>query len=112
MDFRDDIQRFFKSIADSDPAAEPPVLELLLLDSLTPHLLREEAMRRQVSVLPVSTLISVWKQAAAASSAESQMMADAARWYLKYHGQDLSVGPEERREFEMMIRNSGTPAGR
>ena len=112
MDFRDDIQRFFKGIADSDPAVEPPVLELLLLDSLTPHLLREEAMRRQVSVLPVSTLIAVWKQAAAASSAESQMMADAARWYLKYHGQDLSVGPEERREFEMMIRNSGTPAGR
>lgn len=108
--FRTEVQKFFKSLANSDSSVEAPVLELVLLDDTLPPLLRQEALFRQTSSLPLSALLQTWKLAASGNPADARMIAIGAEWFLTTHGQDLTVGKEDRRELEILVR-SGAPEG-
>jgi len=102
--FRRELQSLFQSISrsESDQSVEQHVLELLLMDPTAGSILKEEAIFRQTTKLPLSMFLPIWQRAARAAPEQAVMVGRAAAWYIANHGHDLSVSSSERQDLAIL----------
>jgi hypothetical protein len=102
--FRRELQSLFQSISrsESDQSVEQHVLELLLMDPTAGSILKEEAIFRQTTKLPLSMFLPTWQRAARAAPEQAVMVGRAAAWYIANHGHDLSVSSSERQDLAIL----------
>ena len=104
------VQSLFDSISKSenDPSIEQRVLEVMILSSSTPDLIKQEALFRQQHTQVLTSFLPCWVLASKTNPATASFVAQAAKYYVDQKGDRLSIDPSERESLMALAKQAGS----